>query len=186
MGPKRNTQIPLPVAVSFSVPERTAVVQLGELRVPERVRAVATLEQHGLDVSLSLVVEDGIYAVDELVLRRRSGGRSLNQSRLREDLPVQDLVDACATLLDARIADELGQRVQWDALASPRRTGRRWAVTDEHLREVAEVYRSGHPRGTEAVMHRFEPVSHRTASRWVSLARERGYLPPATKGKGTV
>lgn len=62
--------------------------------------------------------------------------------------------------------------------AKPRR---RLTVTRELLREVAKVYRAAHKAGrppTAAVAEHFE-ASHRTATRWVSRAREVGELGPA-------
>ena len=61
---------------------------------------------------------------------------------------------------------------------APSALSRQRKVTDELLREVAEVYQSdtlGAP--TLAVEDHFDKPN-RTATRWVKLARHRGFLPP--------
>ncbi|MGA8725375.1 MAG: hypothetical protein WB565_10035 [Acidimicrobiales bacterium] len=54
-------------------------------------------------------------------------------------------------------------------------------INEAHLREVADVYlhdERGAP--TLAVKEHFD-TSHRTATRWVDLARKRGFLPPYSR-----
>ena len=56
-------------------------------------------------------------------------------------------------------------------------------MNSTHLQRVAEVYladRTGAP--TEAVRAHFN-TAHRTATRWVALARERGFIPEYTRPK---
>jgi hypothetical protein len=55
-------------------------------------------------------------------------------------------------------------------------------TSDEHLREVAAVYRSNNEKPTQAVQDAW-PISYSTAARWVMQARQRGFLPP-TKRRG--
>lgn len=62
------------------------------------------------------------------------------------------------------------------------RTRRRHAMSDELLREVAEVVRAetrGEPR--QAVRRHFH-TSERTASRWIAAARERGFITDTSEG----
>lgn len=68
-----------------------------------------------------------------------------------------------------------------------RRPRRGSPITDEHLEEVADVYRSALERQeppTQAVMDEWH-VSRSAASRWVAAARERGFLGPAQHGRAT-
>lgn len=61
------------------------------------------------------------------------------------------------------------------------RPGGKVRLTDQHLEEVADVYKRAHgkrQRPTQAVMVEWE-VPRSTASRWVRLAREAGHLGPA-------
>ncbi len=63
------------------------------------------------------------------------------------------------------------------------REGRKRKITDELLREVAEVYRDNLERNpTQAVADRFDK-SHRTAALYVQHARDKGFLGAAIKGK---
>jgi hypothetical protein len=65
---------------------------------------------------------------------------------------------------------------------SARKMRRRRVVTDELLQDVARIYtedRSGAP--TKAVSDELF-TSHRNATRWVALARERGLLDPYGEG----
>lgn len=55
-------------------------------------------------------------------------------------------------------------------------------ITDDLLRQVAEVYRNAGSAPTNAVKRAFG-CSDRTAGRYVTLAREAGLLPETTQGK---
>ena len=57
-------------------------------------------------------------------------------------------------------------------------------VTSELLQQVADVYRKGDPAPTEAVRRAFG-CSHRTAARYVQLARDAGLLSSTTQGKAS-
>lgn len=74
-------------------------------------------------------------------------------------------------------ADDLSRVREALSLQQPRRR-QRTAVNDEHLRLVADVYRSALQKPTVAVQQHFK-VSHSTAARWVGLARDAKHLPPA-------
>lgn len=59
-------------------------------------------------------------------------------------------------------------------------------LTDENLRQVADIYRAADKRG-EPPTQKVAEVMHAarsTAARWVGKARERGFLGPALKGRG--
>ena len=59
-------------------------------------------------------------------------------------------------------------------------------LTDEHLGQVAELYRAAVERGdppTQTVAETMH-VTRPTAGRWVAKARERGLLGPAKRGRG--
>lgn len=63
------------------------------------------------------------------------------------------------------------------------RSGR---VTDEDLRAVADVYLAATARGEPPVLAVEKEIgkSRPTAGRWVMMARERGFLPPARAKEG--
>lgn len=82
--------------------------------------------------------------------------------------------------IEARAGNE---EVQRRARAALHLMSRRRRVTDDLLREVAEVYRAADDgRPTEAVARRFA-ASHSTAARWVGLARERDFLGATSSGR---
>ncbi|MGH3475325.1 MAG: hypothetical protein ACRDQD_00645 [Nocardioidaceae bacterium] len=63
------------------------------------------------------------------------------------------------------------------------RAARKVEITDDLLREVAGIYRANvTDRPTEAVAEHFDKA-HRTAARYIELAREAGFLGAATRGK---
>jgi hypothetical protein len=72
-----------------------------------------------------------------------------------------------------------------NASAAPRRPGRR-GHPDSHYRQIAERYRQlvasgiGNPTATIAA-ERF--ANHNTVAGWLRVARQRGYLPPARRGR---
>ncbi len=73
--------------------------------------------------------------------------------------------------------DRGGARVD-AGLSAVKASRRQRIVNDELLQEVAEVYQAdetGAP--TRAVAAHF-PTSHRNATRYVAMARNRGFLPP--------
>lgn len=64
-----------------------------------------------------------------------------------------------------------------------RKRNRNRKITDDLLREVAEVYRANVDNGpTQAVAERFVKAPS-TAALYVKLARNAGHLGPAIKGK---
>ena len=104
-----------------------------------------------------------------------------------------------ADLLEQAVADLLwtgdlrhGAESEWPSGAAQRqavrevrevRAGRKVKVTDELLREVAEVYRANvenYP--TQAVANHFDRQP-RTARLYVQRARDAGFLGPAIQGK---
>ncbi|HMF83881.1 MAG TPA: DUF6214 family protein, partial [Acidimicrobiia bacterium] len=61
----------------------------------------------------------------------------------------------------------------------------RWRVTDERLRQVAEIYRAANDRGERPTLAVAQALgySREYASRLVMRARDAGHLGPAQKGK---
>jgi hypothetical protein len=171
------------VGFYFHVPaDSAATVNLGGYQVPQGVIADGVVDDT-VAVRMKLEAEHGAYAVDEIWIRRLPGTPGLNSTRIRDEVPVQDLVDSAIALLHAHQTGQTDAAMAMvDVPPAPRR---RWAVTDEHLQKVADVYRGAEKAPTEAVAAHFQGVAHRTATRWVSEARKRGFLPPTTRGKGT-
>lgn len=69
------------------------------------------------------------------------------------------------------------------ASAGRKRANRR--IDDAFLLEVAKVYQDNAETGRyKAIMERFGTDSEPTVARWVGKARDKNFLPKATKGKG--
>lgn len=78
--------------------------------------------------------------------------------------------------------DDVSQRSAARA-AHQARASRKVKITDELLREVAEVYRANvEHEPTQAVAEHFDKA-HRTAALYIKRAREAGHLGAAIKGK---
>ena len=80
--------------------------------------------------------------------------------------------------------DVIGEAIRTAARTPLRR--RRDRITDDLLREVAQVYRAANDAGeapTMAVAQHFYK-SHSSAARWVGLAREAGHLGQADGSRG--
>lgn len=69
------------------------------------------------------------------------------------------------------------------ALADVRRARQRRDMTDDHLREVARIYRANVRNAPREAVARAFTVQPSTAARYIKLARERRFLGKATKGK---
>jgi hypothetical protein len=144
----------------------------------------------GPTVQIEIVLHDGRPEIDEIKVSRRAGEPEITATALR-DIPLKRIVESGVRQMElfARRmwADTspdspgpVGQESHpyWAPVTESVELRRRRTVTDELLREVARVYESdttGAP--TKAVSDRF-PTSHRNATRYVALARERGFLPP--------
>lgn len=65
------------------------------------------------------------------------------------------------------------------ALDEAERSHRRWRLTDEHLLEVASIYRDALSQGlpTAATIAAHFKTTEQNARRWVQRARERDFLP---------
>lgn len=149
----------------------------------------------GPDLRLSFAVRGGVPECREVCLTASREGHEVRVSDLAR-VKVEDLMEAAITEL--RIVHGTGDRdprtglYEWYDREPGRaeiravreaRAQRKVKMTDDLLREVAEVYRANvSDKPLEAVAQRFDKA-HRTAALYVSKARERGYLKPALKGR---
>lgn len=136
------------------------------------------------------------YDHDDVELPRVDG-------RLMRDLPMGALLDASRALLTRRLRYEahalegFGDEAEWtegllrwrddvtEHLAALDGAKRGRDLGNDHYREVAEVYamavQAGKPP-TAAVAEHFT-VEKSSAAKKVARARQRGFLPPTTKGR---
>jgi len=131
------------------------------------------------------------------VHQRNDGGREIRSADLRRFRPLEDVLeDAWAAVssrrTDSTPASEIVQPFELErefadkkgVVRGLRRQARR-RVTDDVLREVAEVYEANlaTQAPTRAVKEHFG-LADSTASLYVKKARDRGYLKPATPKEG--
>lgn len=139
-----------------------------------------------------MVVHGGRPEVDEVRVVRHAGEAEITATAL-STIPLREIVDGVKiTIAEVMVLelddsgtpgedghfDEDTNDAAWLAGKSVEALRRRRTVTDELLQEVARVYEgdtTGAP--TKAVADHF-PTSHRNATRYVALARERGFLAP--------
>ena len=144
-------------------------------------------------VELDVVVKDDAPVCDGIRIQRHPERPSLTGGELRR-LPVRDWVNfAVGHVALTRRETETEGQTAWGPAAEDESVSiaravdkrpRRRTITDELLADVARVYRSSidaQPR--EAVSDTFG-VSPSMASRYIKLAREKGFLKPApTRGR---
>lgn len=139
-------------------------------------------------VEFDVAVEDGAAVCDAIRILRRPGGPSLSAQELRR-LPVANWLEyACAMAAlerttttgdDGKAVTTISVADAEDAVGAIPVGRRRTFITDEYLEnDVARVWLSARREGlapTREVQEQLH-LSARTASRYVKLARDRGYL----------
>lgn len=141
---------------------------------PRLITATATGRDPDYDVEVEIELERGHYVVKSLLCQARKGGAVTSEGMTH--LPVKQIL---------RI-------IVGRALGNPLVSG--WALspsvanqgpTDEALKQVAAMYRVAHLMGlppTESVAQGLS-LARSTAGRWVSMARQRGFLGKAEPRK---
>lgn len=170
-------------------------VQVGTRAVPEAFELSIDRENGSPVLALGFEVRDGLPQCRRAELRSTDEGREVLSSDLR-GVRVEDLLEQAVGAV-AMLLDDDAERGVWTlepvttggelrgTLAETRRLRRqaRRRVTDELLREVAEVYRAHvDDAPTRAVAER-TGRSHRTAALYVQQARQAGFLGAATHGR---
>jgi hypothetical protein len=155
--------------------------------LPERLSATVAPET-GDDlpyaVELDIVLVSGRYRVAALTLRQITDGPPITSAGLR-DISINDLIlHAVAPLaLDSK---DLKPPVHGPAAfadAGPADVAD--GPTDRALQKVAAVYQLSYACGlrpAKTVTETFG-LSRSTAGRWITMARQRGFLGPTTRGR---
>ncbi len=145
------------------------------------------------DLILGFEVRDGVPQCRRAELRSTDEGREVLASDLR-GVKLEDLLEIAVaqvamvfetnggltSMVPASTAAELQQTLR--ETRTVRREARR-RVTDDVLREVAEVYRKNIGSNPTAAVAAHIGRSHRTAGLYVQRAREAGFLGKTTRGK---
>jgi hypothetical protein len=172
----------------------TEPARVGHLYVPRhfQLSIVEPSESGGYlepDFTLHL-----LFVVDEVGAIRLAGVLSEPievpeaLGRLRSHGSVDSHKSLALKMLAADDAEEAGSDIG-DAIRAAAAlpvARRRNRITDQFLREVAEVYRAAWQAGdppTRAVKDKFG-TTHSTAARWVGLARSRNHLGPSDGSRG--
>ncbi len=164
------------------------------------VAATFELEMHREDgtpdLFLGFEVRDGVPQCRRAELRSSEGGREVLSSDLRgvklEDLLELAVVQVALALRQPEDGEAVGalsmitteeeRRQTLSQTRGVRREARR-RVTDDLLREVAQVYRDNVDDNPTAAVQRHTGRSHRTAALYVQQAREAGFLGASVRGK---
>lgn len=170
-------------------------VVVGDRLIPPRLQAVLPPWDDNIGLSLTIEVRNGAPVCRRLELMTTPSGRDLRASDLGINLDaVVEMMCAAVALqivgdTDAQphiVAGGNPQTPFWDETVRQMRQsriGRPVRLTDERIRQAAEIYRANlDQRPTEAVAAAFG-MAHRTAAKYVMEARVRGFLPPTTPGK---
>ena len=154
----------------------------------------------GLEPTVEFVVElsfEGVPECREIRITSQPGGRELRQSDLRALLPETELERVVREfakpvklirnsdgnlVAQERPNDSQVLRETVQQFRSVRRQAKR-RVTDDVLREVAEIYRANIDNKPTVAVAEHLDKAHRTATLYVKLAREAGYLGASVRGR---
>jgi hypothetical protein len=159
-------------------------------KFPRSVQAWATVDD--TPMTLELVVENGRPVLTTLSIARRSGAKGALKASTVHEVPVDQVVRQTVEQVGRLMArlerfsdipwgGDLPPEA-WDQMPDALRSYGRRVVDDELLRQVATVVLSD-PLGmpNQAVKQQLH-TSARNASRWITAARKRGFIPANDKG----
>jgi hypothetical protein len=138
---------------------------------------------------LRLEVEEGQVVLTQLDIRRAVEDSSITASTLRF-LKVDELIRAGVAVVLMRMFADQRLASGWrpstpdersriaDLAERANQSRHRRVVTDALLHQVANIYRANEAGAPTIQVAEQLFTSHRNATRWVALARERGFLPP--------
>lgn len=151
----------------------------GGVRVPARARLFLS-EDPPYELEAWVKLEAGRYVVEKLVIGRQAGGPPVTSEGIR-GIPVQAIVREVIREAAERIVNT-GARgratARWTRSNSDIARLRKAGPIDETLQVAADVYRVSRVIGdppAKAVAQAFQ-IPQRTATYWIKLARERGFL----------
>ncbi len=147
-----------------------------EVRIPSRFSGNIQDDDLPYDIALEVAFEDGRFLCETLHCHRKPGGPPVKTELIRQ-LPVAELVRLLASEHRVRVTEPSPGELVVEPfdLPEPRTQD---GPTEEVLANVALVYRFAFTTGespTKAVVDHFK-VSRATAGRWVSMARDLGFL----------
>ncbi len=147
-----------------------------EVRIPSRFGGDIQGDEFPYDIAIEVAFEDGRFVCETLHCHRKPGGPPVKTELIRQ-LPVAELVRLLASAHRVRVTEPSPGELVVEPfdLPEPRTED---GPTEEVLAGVALAYRFAFATGespTKVVMNHFK-VSRATAGRWVSMARDLGFI----------
>ena len=152
--------------------------------LPRRWQTTLDAEHLPYIVELEFVADESGPSCRAIRVLARDAGKPISVRRIR-DVPIAECIQRAVSAAVMRVEWRPGGEISYAPmggdfdetmeLARPRAA----STSDEHLRDVADVYMKAPEKPTRAVEEAFGPISHSTAARWVGKARERGFIPKA-------
>jgi hypothetical protein len=175
----------------FKISSSGELDSVGKLRMPARFTLhLRDDDEGGPDIDVTWGIRGGVPECVDVHITATETGHEVRVTGLR-GIPVEDLLDFTIKWMMSQ--HRMGSNAPtWFSYAEgsreairqveTARAARKVKITDEFLAEVAEVYRANvADRPTQAVAEHFDR-GHSAAALYVSRARVRGLLRPATKG----
>jgi hypothetical protein len=157
--------------------------RVGDRDIPQRYEMtwIPDEGESGIVARLVFEVREGTPECRGVYLESTEHGRQIRRVDL--DVPLEDYLVFATVTVGLPGPYIQGQRREVDVSTDPfrrtversRRTARRRGPSDDQLREAAVLYQATNHAPTQAVADRFG-IKHRTASLWISRAREKGML----------
>lgn len=155
----------------------------GGVRIPARAKlSLSEYPDAPYGLEAWVVYENGRYVIEKLVICRQPGGPPVTSEGIR-GVPIQGIVREMIRESSERIINTgTGKRVaaRWARSDADIARLRAAGPVDETLQIVADVYRVSQAIGdppAKSVAQGLQ-IPQRTATYWVKLARERGFLAP--------
>jgi hypothetical protein len=181
----------------FNIATSEQLEPVGQLRMPARFTLhLRDDDEGGPNLDLTWQVRNGAPECTDVNITAAEKGHEIRVTGLR-GIRVEDCLERTvrwmmSTRTDGSDEPQLPEKTHWFDFATGReavrqtraaRAGRRVKITDNFLREVAEVYRANvADRPTQSVAEYFDR-GHSAAALYVKRARAAGFLGPTTKGK---
>jgi hypothetical protein len=179
----------------FDITASDELEPVGELlRMPARFTLhLRHAADGGPDVDITWQVRQGAPECVEVRIAANEGGHEIRVSGLA-GLRISDCLDFVvkAMMSESRVKSGGFKRPAWFSFREgsreaieQTRTARRTKtkITDDLLREVADVYRASVSDKPTAAVAEYLDRPHRTAALYVRRARDRGFLGEAIKGR---
>lgn len=134
-------------------------------------------------VALTVVYEDGRYVVERMACSQLDGGPPVDSAGLRQ-VPIAKLVTHTVVPFVWQ-GEPAARGSKWTPFAGASSDDAADGPTEDALRKLAVVYAVAYACGQPPAKRATEVfgLARSTAGRWITMARERGFLGPTTPGR---